>query len=646
MAFDYGSIDLGLKNPFKKEGRVTAIRGGVQFIVALILLFIAAGQVKLDPVSGWVLVVVGAILLVGGIRALSGGILALLRFFVGRNHPVSLAFNHSKSETSTASEEKNEVAYTASGLEEMLVGRKNPTFLEPKGFLARVLHSIFPKLLYMPYPIRNMAQAQFGAWVSTLTVLLSYVIVAFICLNGFAGDMGEKLFPMYSAIALLYTLIVWHSASKGISREAQKSVASLTGGSIAKTILFSIVVPLLLGLGLSLGVEAFKGEGTTSLDEIISVSGVLTEALPSFSPFLYILGVIFVGAACSFAVVYMLRFRSEIANPVTEVSELRDNWQESVHPKEIFINLDNLVMANRRYKEVPNRIYRELDPKLEEQVDGKGSFNGEMIQEVQPTVRPVDLGEKFKLIRDISLFAGNALYIVVTALAIWLAYSLIDVIHFFQPESLTAIKQEFGALDEEAGRLALLEQYISAGGALCMTLIHLLLIGFILNTFARLLVNAAHIFFAEMQFESLLVYFKCEGTFTESKISTGTGIHDSTRSENVLVRSSITPWVIVTRVVSSTFAASGMRNLEYPRHILEMHKSERDLSEIRDDVISFLKDRESIASITSSRDLENTSNIHAINQQSRALPMTEQGQLAQDENAAGYLRQEDKDTVE
>ncbi|WP_202862818.1 hypothetical protein [Microbulbifer sp. A4B17] len=154
------------------------------------------------------------------------------------------------------------------------------------------------------------------------------------------------------------------------------------------------------------------------------------------------------------------------------------------------------------------------------------------------------------------------------------------------------------------------------------------------------------IFFAEMQFELLLVYFKCEGTFTESKISTGTGIHDSTRSENVLVRSSITPWVIVARVVSSTFAASGMKNLEYPRHILEMHKSERDLSEIRDDVISFLKDRESIASITSSRDLENTSNIYAINQQSRAMPMSEQGQLAQDENAAGYLRHEDKDAVE
>ena len=70
MAFDYGSIDLGLKNPFKKEGCITAIRGGVQTLTALLLLFMAAAQVKSDPVSGWVYVVVGAMILVGGLFGL------------------------------------------------------------------------------------------------------------------------------------------------------------------------------------------------------------------------------------------------------------------------------------------------------------------------------------------------------------------------------------------------------------------------------------------------------------------------------------------------------------------------------------------------------------------------------------------------
>lgn len=645
MAFDYGSIDLGLKNPFKKEGRITAIRGGIQTLAALFLLFTAAGQVKADPVSGWVLVIVGAIILVGGIRSLSGGIFALLRFFVGRNHPTSLSYNFSKSESSTAASEKSEVAYSSSTLEEMLMGRKNPTFLEPKGFLARVLHSFFPKLLYMPYPIRNKAQVMFGVWVSTLTVILSYIIVAFICLSGFAGDLGEKLFPMYSGVALLYVLVVWRSASSAISRQAQKSVGSLGGGKLAKTIVLSIVIPLLIGLGLSLGIDMLQQQSGRSLDQVMSTSNIFLQGLPSFSPFLYIISIIVIGAVCTAAIVAMLRFRSAVANPVTEVSELRENWQESVHPKEIFINLDNLVMANRRYKEVPNRIYRELEPNLEEQVDGKGSFNGEMIQEVQPTARPLELGSKFEFLRSLSLYASNLLYLLATALTVWMAYSLIDVINFFQPESIAAIKDEYYALQGEENRLALLNQYFSESSGLIMALVHLLLVGFIVKTFARLLANVTHLFFAEMQFESLLVYFKCEGTFTESKISTGTGIHDSTRSENVLVRSSITPWVIVTKVVTSTFAASGMKNLEYPRHILEMHKSEDELAKIREDVIKFLKDRESIASITSARDLENTSNIHAINQQSRAIPMTEQNKLTQDEEAAGYLRQEEENTV-
>jgi hypothetical protein len=172
-----------------------------------------------------------------------------------------------------------------------------------------------------------------------------------------------------------------------------------------------------------------------------------------------------------------------------------------------------------------------------------------------------------------------------------------------------------------------------------MLVIHYFLIAYLLHSFGRLLSNVAKMFYAEIQFESLLVYFKCEGTFTESTISTGTGIYDSTRSKNILVRSSITPWVIAARIVSSTFADTGMRNLEYPRFILEIHKAEEDLQAIRSDLISFLKDRESIATITSERDLRNASQIHQLNQQTRAIPADHL--LKQDEEVEGYLRKED-----
>ncbi|MFC3151999.1 hypothetical protein ACFOEK_13235 [Litoribrevibacter euphylliae] len=616
MAFDYGSIDLGLKNPFKAEGYVTAVRGLIQSGLGIFLLILAAGKVKEDAASGWILMLFGVVTLGLGIKSLSSGIYATLRYFVGRNHPTSLALNYSKSESSTAAEEKPYVAYTAKDLEEMLVGRKNTTFVEPQGFLARLLHSLLPKLLFMPYPIRNMAQRLFGAWISTLVALCAYGLVAFISLAGFAGSVGELIFPVYSAVLMMYMLLTWRAAGKAISRKAETQIESLGSGALVKIISMSLILPVLIGVSASWVINQ-----TRLTPEDISH---WLEIIPSFHVGAYLIGILAIAAACSSALLIMLKKRLNAIISKSEVSELRENWQESVHPNEIFINLDNLVMANRRYKEVPNRVYRELDPELNEQVDGKGGFKGEMIQEVQPKVKPLELGALFTKTRFIALLTGNVLFVLASILSVFLAFSLIDV---YQQGMTVADSIKNLSIDQIQSTLDVV-----------VVSLHLFVIGVLVKSFAGLLSNTAHLFFAEMQFESMLIYFKCEGTFTESKISTGTGIHDSTRSENVLVRSSITPWVIVSRIVSTTFASTGMRNLEFPRYILEMHKDEQELQEIKQDVIGFLKDRESIAAITSERDLGNASQIHQLNQQTRAIP-TEQ-RLAHDEEAAGFLEKQ------
>jgi len=625
VAFDYGSIDLGLKNPFKLEGKVTAARGLIESIAGISLLVIAAGSVKEDTTAGWILMLFGMFILALGIRSLSTGIYATLKYFVGRNHPTSLAYNFSKSESSTAQEEKKEVAYSAQSLEEMLVGRKNSTFKEPNGFLSRLLHSLIPKLLFLPYPIRNVAQRLFGSWVSTLVALVAYGLVAFVSLSGFTGEAGELAFPVYSAILMFYVLLSWRSSSKPISRNAEKNIEALGGGTLAKIISLSFILPIVIGLSMSWLMQ----EQHISKQEI---DAWLTQ-LPNLHAGLYLIAIIILATLSCALVFTMIKARLNAVNPAAEVSELRENWQESVHPDEVFINLDNLVMANRRYKEVPNRVYRELDPKLQEQIEGKGGFKGEMIQEVQPKLHAVELGKSFTLTRLIALISANLLYIVALVLTVFLAYSLIDVYYYINSANINNLQQAFN------------NQNVIQFGSLLMSSVHIFIIAIIIKAFARLLANCAHLFFAEMQFESLLVYFKCEGTFTESKISTGTGIHDSTRSENTLVRSSITPWVIVSRVISSTFAATGMKNLEHPRHIMEMHKDEGQLQAIKNDVIAFLKDRESIASITSERDLGNASQIHQLNQQTRAMP-NQQAITKEDEEAAGYLRQEENLTPE
>ena len=620
MAFDYGSIDLGLKNPFKLEGKITAARGLIESVAGISLLVIAAGSVKEDTTAGWILMIFGMLILALGIRSLSSGIYATLKYFVGRNHPTSLAYNYSKSQTSTAQEEQKDVAYTAQSLEEMLVGRKNSTFKEPNGFLSRLLHSLIPKLLFLPYPIRNVAQRLFGSWVSTFVALIAYGLVAFVSLSGFTGEAGELAFPVYSAILMFYVLFSWRSSGKPISRDAEKNIEALGTGALAKIISLSFILPIAIGLSMSWLMK----EQRISKQQIDN----WLEQLPSLHAGMYLIAIIVLATLSCALVFIMIKARLNSVTPSAEVSELRENWQESVHPDEIFINLDNLVMANRRYKEVPNRVYRELDPKLQEQIEGKGGFKGEMIQEIQPKLYSTDLGKNFTLARLLALVSGNLLYIIALVFTVFLAYSFINVYQYIDAANISSFKQAFN------------NQHIIQFSELLMTSFHLLLIGMLIKAFAQLLTNTAHLFFAEMQFESLLVYFKCEGTFTESKISTGTGIHDSTRSENTLVRSSITPWIIVSRVISTTFAATGMRNLEHPRHIMEMHKDEGQLQAIKKDVIAFLKDRESIASITSERDLGNASQIHQLNQQTRAMP-TQQAITKDDEEAAGYLRQEE-----
>lgn len=617
MAFDYGSIDLGLKNPFKKEGAVTAIRGFIQLLLGLYLLVQAVSYVQTSKVAGWIFVVFGAWILASGLKALGGGIYAMLRYFVGRNHPTSLAYNFSKSESSTAKEEADSVAYSGTLLEEMLVGRKNSSFAEPVGFLARLLHSFVPKLLFMPFPIRNLIQRLCGAWVETIIALISYAFVAFVSLTGLVGDAGTVAFPIYSVALLFYVISVWRKACRPLNRQAELNIESLGSATLVKVVVWSLLLPVAVALGL----DWWAQQARVSLAHIAN----LQADLPALHTYAYLIGIFIISTLSTGLIISMLLKRLKSTNPVTEVSELRENWQESVHPNEIFINLDNLVMANRRYKEVPNRVYQELDPKLKEQVEGKGDFSGKMVQEIQPKFKPMNLGSRFNATRMITLLSGNVLFILTSVMVFMLTYALFDVYKISH------------VMNTYSFRHFINDRHLVSFFDSAMFALHLILIGLIARSFARLLTNAAHVFFAELQFESLLIYFKCEGTFTESKISTGTGIHDSTRSENTLVRSSITPWIIVSRVISTTFAATGMRNLEHPRYIQEMHKDDNELAKIRTDIMSFLKDRESIASITSERDLGNASQIHQLNQQTRAFSNSSNIALAKDDDAAGFL---------
>ncbi len=600
MSYEHGSIELGIKNPFKTEGTIVAIRGSISIVLGLIALFQVAGLVKEEKSLGWITAAIGLFLLTWGIKTIASGGFQLFRYFVGRSVPVSLAQNFAKSEREIAAKEKNNVFYSDQGLEEMLMGRKNKTFKEPEGWVARLLHTMVPKLTFVPYLFRNLALRVTNSLMITGVALICFALAWFVSVTGLVGAAGEFIVPMFSMLLMIYLLFAWSGLVSVFNHKSVRQLENLGTFSLAKIIAFSILAPVALGLTYDHFIDSGNQQHATVIASFFADNPLVSSGL-------YVMFILLMALISTGLIALLIRARNQLANPVTEVSELRENWQESVHPREIFINIETIVMANRRYKEVPNRLYRALEPQLKEQSDAKGSFDGEMIVENQPRVSDIPYDNKVKKIRLITTIVAH-LFLTATA-----------VLLFF---SNTAFNEAFNALLNMPSTVAIASvpdffNSLAVSLSAVSPLANILLCGLVFLLFGHLLAVTAHVFWAEMWFESLIVYFRCEGTFTESKLSTGTSIYDSTRSENNVVRSSMTPWIIVSKIKSSIFAESGRENLESPRLVIEMHKDSAELADIVSDMKSFLGDREAIASIKNDKDLASTSNIYQINEQTR-----------------------------
>ncbi|MCW8880637.1 MAG: hypothetical protein OQK51_26545 [Kangiellaceae bacterium] len=572
MAFEYGSDTLGIKNPFKFEGLVLTVRGLIVTVLGVIALMEVKDLVAEGAkVAGWLSLGLGILLLGNGLVATGRGLFKIMRFFVGRGVPASLARNNAKSESHVR---ENYIAYHDKELEQMLMGRKNLTFVEPQGWLARMIHTVMPRLLFMPYPIRTAAQQLSSGLIYTLLAFLCYGLAWFSGSTGLTDISNTPVLDWLSIVLAGFLFIIWAGRRSPLKRVVQVTVSGAGTSGLVMMVVFSVLAPVAL---------SYLHHNVVKLPELPISAGTYITTMT-------LLGLVAAGYG-----LILTFFRASKADPKTEVSEYRNNWQESIHPQEIFINFENIVMANRRYKEIPNRVYRDFDANLIEQgSNDKGKFSGEMIQETQPVFREIPTIPLFKTLRLIGTLIGEIL-LVIAAVMLYQA---------IQP--VTQIT----------------EAPIAAVDALVYPAL--------LWIFGRIISNTAHIFWAEMHFESLIVLFQCNGTYSESKVSTGASIHDSTRSENVVVRSSMTPWIVSSRIVTSCFAESGTNNLEYYRRILEMHKADDELDLITGEMKEFLGNRETIASVND-KDLASASKIYQVNQETRS--MNAQAAIARNESA-------------
>src|SRR5881409_71979 len=546
MAYDYGSSRIEVANPFRLEGALSAVRGVVMTILGIVILLSLRQQV-LEPGSaaGVVKLLGGIAILIGGLYAVGTGLFRVFRFYVGRGMPSDLA--------DTGNLQHQPVYQLKTGLKDMLMSRINRTFTEPAGWLSRLLHSLVSNMLFLTPPLRNVAQSMFETGVVTLTVVLLFGLTLFTAATGLIPMRGTSVSSWigWIFVATLFS-VLWRNRPT-LRRMADPKL--VVGGHLVLAIVLAILGPTILLL-------IHKSRGLP----VVTASPV---------PWLLLLAI--GGVVICLSCISMVVLRMHADAPKTEVSEYRDQWQESVHPMDIFRCFD-LTMADFRFQEIPNRIYERHNPQLVD--DAKGDFSGSMIQETQPIPQPVDVSPALDRLRKANLFAGEGLLLAGT-------------VCFF----------------------VLLTRVLNPNAPW----LEWLMSGLIFTLFGTVLTQAARVFFAEVCFESRLVHFFTDnGTFSRSKLSTGMGIHDSTRSENEVVRSSLTPWMLCTRLQTVTFAVSGAHNLEQRRYVVEMSKDDAFLEAVVRALRQFIRSRQIVAGLTADGDFAAAGAIHRVNQVARA----------------------------
>ncbi|MEE3423690.1 MAG: hypothetical protein VZR11_13435 [Succinimonas sp.] len=574
---DWGSNLPKIENPLKKLGYIKILTGLISLALSVYVLVSITWITKTDMVSGWICLVVGFGLLTYSVREAWSGFYMTFRMPLGRTDPSSLAAN------SSVVSDQSKCDYSADILSEMLNSRTNHTFREPANWLENMFFTTLKPLYFLPLPFRNLALKASSAIIRTVINLMCYLLALFLCKTGLiTGDLDFVL-ALYTWYLFLAMTGIWKSMRSYDYTSFYNSPDTssyLTPGKLSASIAIAVLVPVLTTTGFSY----FNFYDTAWYQH-------LSAFINSFSITPWFLAMSFGNIALTLPLLWLLWQRSRSYQVVTEVSELRDNWQQSIHPDELFIAIENKIMANRRFMEVPNRIYLDLNPNL--YVDGnnaKGKFEGVTIQETQPAYQKPVNSIVFNVVRFFASVLGHLMKLGIAGIIVYLAYR--------------------GAADvrELGGNFqALCDHFLPyVLGILCLWI------------YSGILDHATYIIWAEMKFESLLLYFRVNGTFTSSKISTGMSVYDSTRSENELIRSSISPWIIISRIVSTTFLGFGPHRFNNKRYIMEMHKDEAEMDNIVREFKEYMNSRENIAGVAREGDLRNASDILKMNRESVA----------------------------
>ncbi len=572
---DLGSKSQRIRNPMLVLGLIQAAAGLYTLYLGLGMLTDISSLVKSgqNP-AAWISLFFGVVIALNGLVFSGAGLLKCLSLTVGRHDPKSLA-----TDMENPGENQLHITYKAADLAEMLNSRMNKTFVEPRCWVESLCYTLFRSMFFLPPPYRNILQGCVSAIINTLVLLCGYGALVFLVDTSLVGQGSPVLAVNLCALFFGARMVfLWRRAFVA-DRNRVAAPDNLRIRYFTLNIAYALAVPAFLG----------------GLFTLVSVpaDGVFRECVDVFNAFPWISwfwAFALIPLLITLPILFLTWCKTLEYDLKTEVTERIEDWQESVHPDELFSAIDNKAMAGRRFRETPNRVYSRSVPGLQSHSsESKGEFFGYTVQETQPECIP----------------SGQHPAFVCVKFLLGLAAGIVTVLTY---SKLAAFAQGFthnwnGAFDSISGQSL-------AGTALTLVL---LLIS------AKMLWDAAGLFYSELKFSSLMIYYKNNGTYTTSTVTVGSSVYDSHRSENTVVRSSFHQWLIISRIISATFVGRGFARLDGARFVMEMHGDPATANAFLGDLRSFLDSFSVIADVAGSgADSRKASGITRMNADAQA----------------------------
>ncbi|MGC8120250.1 hypothetical protein [Marinobacter sp. VGCF2001] len=627
MAFEYGAQKLNIRNPFRFEGLIRSIRGLLVLAIGVYLLLQIQPLLGSDKARAWLNLFIGGLFVIGGLKALGGGLFQVMRFFVGRAAPASLARNVARE----AVNEREPTLYDSKTLHNMLMSKSNPTFVEPVGWFARAVHSVFPNLIVTPWPIRNMAQNLAMKLTKSFVAIAAFLVASLVVIMVFSGTEGAEVGSTVISLILQATLLVylgllWVKLGNPLSRQNMTVLGNTTSKGLALVIIGSIALPILIAQGwIGLWSEMRPG----ARQDLANLMPLLEPVFQTGT--LLTLTLICALATAAIAVV-LIKARIRLVSIATSSSEMNNSWRFDLHPRQIFTTLRDLVLMQKRQQELPNRVYLDKNDTGDANRENE-QFNGDLLAEIQPVVEEKAEPASLRWARAGGTVLAQVL-LLAGALMLWFgADRIMD--HVAMMDQIRASQMGM----EQAFTLL----FIPAGTTAALILSSLLLLGF-----GRTLARICHLFWAEIFFKSNIFDLHCEGTVMRATHYRGADRH-SASSEQDVFSFDATYFALATEAVSSTFAVSGQHNLEQPRYLLSLSPCDGFINSVVGDLEDQFRRRDD--EIKSEKQADREQRLDYIRQEQEARrtgDMAAQGLVAPEQRAsleADVINDQDREKI-